>query len=564
MKTALLRRGISSICQEKPTKSLITTPIFYVNGDPHVGQIYSAVLGDAAHRWTLLKAGKDADLSKFKLTTGVDEHGAKVQSAASLAGVEPQQYVDQNSAKFQEAFQKFGILNTDFIRTTDERHKKAVTSLWDTLKSNGHIEKANFEGWYSPNDECFYTEKEVEKVNIDDGVEVMISKETKNPVEFITEENYMFNIGNFQQPIRDWLNSGALRPNNFLPSALTSLRSNEKLSVSRDAKKVSWGIPVPGDSSQTVYIWMDALVSYLTAAGYPNQSSKDLLPPDVQIIGKDILKFHAVYWPAFLLAADLPLPKKIFVHSNWLINGQKMSQSYGNALDAEDASEVLTCEGLRYFFLRQGKPHDDGNFTMNKAVNLVNAELGKSLGNLLNRCSVPTLNPKQRYPAFDVEVMEHELKATGEKLVRDLNSLNDKVSKCYDDLLFYRGIEHIFDQVRNTNAFFEIHQPWKMKKGADLSTILFLTYETVRVASLLLQPVVPEYADKALSRLGLSKDERTLETAKFGGGPSLQLYGRNLGENQGHIIDKLERDDETAAETESGDLPNEGNKRASG
>uniref|UniRef100_A0AC34FC73 Methionine--tRNA ligase, mitochondrial n=1 Tax=Panagrolaimus sp. ES5 TaxID=591445 RepID=A0AC34FC73_9BILA len=198
---------------------------------------------------------------------------------------------------------------------------------------------------------------------------------------------------------------------------------------------------------------------------------------------------------------------------------------------------------------------------MNKAVNLVNAELGKALGSLLNRCSVPTLNPKQRYPSFDVEVMEHELKATGEKLVRDLNSLNDKVSKCYDDLLFYRGIEHIFDQVRNTNAFFEIHKPWKMKKGADLSTILFLTYETVRVASLLLQPVVPEFADKALSRLGLSNEERTLETAKFGGGPSLQLYGRNLGENPGNLIDKLERDDETIVE---GDLPNQGNQRASG
>uniref|UniRef100_A0A914YXM9 Methionyl/Leucyl tRNA synthetase domain-containing protein n=1 Tax=Panagrolaimus superbus TaxID=310955 RepID=A0A914YXM9_9BILA len=369
MKTTLLRRGISTICEEKPTKSLITMPIFYVNGDPHIGHIYSAVLADATHRWTLLKAGKDADPSKFKLTTGVDEHGAKVELAASLAGLQPQQFVDQNSAKFQKAFKKFGILNTDFIRTTDDKHKKAVTSFWDTLKSNGHIEKANFEGWYSPIDECFYTEKEVEKVNVDDRFELIISKETKNPVEWIKEDTYMFNIGKFQQPVRDWLNSGALRPNNFLPSALTSLRSNERLSVSRDAKNVSWGIPVPGDNSQTIYVWLDALVSYLTAAGYPDSSSSNIWPADVQIIGKDILKFHAVYWPAFLMAADLPLPKKIFVHSNWLVNGHKMCESYGNILNPKDASEVLTCEGLRYYFLRQGKPHDDGSkFILNDTL----------------------------------------------------------------------------------------------------------------------------------------------------------------------------------------------------
>jgi methionyl-tRNA synthetase len=562
MKSSLLRRGISSICQEKPTKSLITTPIFYVNGDPHIGHIYSAVLGDAAHRWTLLKAGNDADPANFKLITGVDEHGAKVQTAATSAGLPPQQFVDQNTSKFQKAFQKFDILNTDFIRTTDDKHKRAVTTFWDTLKSKGHIEKANFEGWYSPLDECFYTEKETEKVYIDDGIELRISKETKNPVEQINEENYMFNIGKFQQPVRDWLNSGALRPNNFLPSALTSLRAQDKLSISRDAKQVSWGIPVPGDSSQTIYVWLDALVNYLTAVGYPDKdSTTNIWPPDVQIIGKDILKFHAVYWPAFLMAADIPLPKKIFVHSNWLVNGRKMCESYGNILNPKDASEVLTTEGLRYFFLRRGKPHDDGNFTLNKAVNLVNSELVKSLGSLLNRCSVPTLNPKQRYPAFDIEVMEYELKATGEKLVQDLNALNDKVSKCYDDLLFYRGIEHIFDQVRNTNAFFELHKPWKMKKGADLSTILFLTYETVRVASLLLQPIVPEFADKALSRLGLSKEERSLETAKFGGGPSLQ--GRNLGENSGNLMDKIEREEpqEISATAENNI---QGGKRASG
>jgi methionyl-tRNA synthetase len=305
-------------------KSFITTPIFYVNGNPHIGHIYTALLADASHRWELLKAGKDADSTAFKLLTGTDEHGVKVQTAALKAGLQPQEFVDQNSQKFRQLFQKFGIANTDFVRTTEERHKKAVTAFWHKLSSKGYIEKACYEGWYSTIDECFYSEKDVEVVN---GSKEMIAKETKNPVEWIKEDNYMFDIGKFYEPLKDWLNSGVIQPDNFLSMALTALRPNEKLSVSRDSRRLQWGIPVPGDNSQTIYVWLDALVNYLTAAGYPNSDYKNAWPPNVQIIGKDILKFHAIYWPAFLMAAELPLPKKLFVHSHWLVDGRKMSKA---------------------------------------------------------------------------------------------------------------------------------------------------------------------------------------------------------------------------------------------
>uniref|UniRef100_A0A7E4VJR1 Methionine--tRNA ligase, mitochondrial n=1 Tax=Panagrellus redivivus TaxID=6233 RepID=A0A7E4VJR1_PANRE len=544
MKRALMRPRLATLRQFRH-KSYITTPIFYVNGSPHLGHLYSTILADASHRWELLKDNRDTSIvhPDHRLITGTDEHGIKIQSAAAANKMPTKAFVDMNSKKFQDVFNKFGILNTDFIRTTDARHKKAVHAFWKNLDAKGLLQKDVYEGWYSVIDECFYAEKEVEKVE-QDGRTIHIAKDTRNPVEWVKEDNYMFDLKPYLQDVRNYLNSGALRPNNFLPMALTMMKStsNERLSVSRDAKRLPWGIPVPGDESQTIYVWLDALINYLTAAGYPD-TDPALWPPDVQVIGKDILKFHSIYWPAFLLAADLPLPKKLFVHSHWLVNGRKMSKSYGNVVDPSDVAEVLTPEGLRYFFLRQGTPHDDGNFTMTKAVNMVNADLVNNLGNLLSRCSVPKLNPKQRYPAFDVEVMEHELKATGEKLVFDLQALPEKVSKCYDDLLFYRGLEHIFDQVRNTNAFFEVHKPWKLK-GADRSTVLFLTYETVRVASLLLQPIVPDFANRALTRLGLSPAERHLGTAQFGGGPSLQLYGRTLGENPGNIMDRIQRDDD--------------------
>uniref|UniRef100_A0AC34FG83 Methionine--tRNA ligase, mitochondrial n=1 Tax=Panagrolaimus sp. ES5 TaxID=591445 RepID=A0AC34FG83_9BILA len=503
---------------------------------PHIGHIYTAVLADATHRWTLLKAGKDADLSNFKLTTGVDEHGAKIQSAASSAGLQTQQFVDQNAAKFQQVFQKFGILNTDFIRTTDDKHKKAVASLWNILKSNGYIEKANYEGWYSTIDECFYTDKDVEKVNGN----IMIAKETKNPVEWFKEDNYVFDIGKFYKPLKDWLNSGVICPDNFLPMALSSLRQDEKLSISRDSKRVKWGITVPDDPSQTIYVWLDALTNYLTAVGYPDDTNTKLWPPDVQIIGKDILKFHAIYWPAFLMAAKLPLPKKLFVHSHWLVNGRKMSKSYGNVLDPYELAEILTTEGLRYFLLRQGTPQDDSNITISKAIDLINSELVNALGNLLSRSTVQKLNPNQIYPTFYDEVLKSKLKEDGQQIVDGLNSLAENVTKCFDELYFYRGLEFIFEQIRNTNALLEIHRPWNMTEGPELSTILFISYETIRIANILLQPLVPEYSNKALTRLGLSENERSLDTAKFDGGECLKLAGRKLGENYGNLMARIQ------------------------
>ncbi|KAH7708749.1 methionyl-tRNA synthetase [Aphelenchoides avenae] len=534
-------------CAQRRHKCFVTTPIFYVNSDPHIGHLYSALLADAAHRWELLKSGRDPRkyYEDFTFATGTDEHGIKVQLAAGFAKKLPREHCDYYSSRFRNMFEKFQICHTDFIRTSEERHKQSVQHFWKVLKEKGHIQKDVYEGWYSAVDECFYAPAEVEELTDDKGQKRMVAKETKAAVEWIQEENYMFDLSPFQGQIRQWLNASGMlfhiahpmRKAGYMPIALSYIREDHKLSISRDSKRLKWGIPVPDDPSQTIYVWLDALTNYLSVANYPNLSAN--WPPDLQILGKDILKFHAIYWPSFLLAAGLPLPKKLFVHGHWLVDGVKMSKSIGNVVDPFKTSEELSVDGLRYFLLKQGIPNDDSNYTTLKAINVINADLVNNLGNLVNRGTVKKLNPKQKYPSFDVEVMEHELKGTGEKLVLELKALPEKVAAHYDNMLFYKGLELIANAGRNANAFFQLHEPWKLSQGPKLSTVLYLTYETARICNVLLQPIVPSYADRVLSRFGLNESERELRTTRFMGGPELKMFGRPLGEDTGSVLERI-------------------------
>nr|XP_026255122.1 methionine--tRNA ligase, mitochondrial isoform X3 [Urocitellus parryii] len=382
------------------TRAYFTTPIFYVNAAPHIGHLYSALLADALCRHRRLRVPRTA---ATRFSTGTDEHGLKIQQAAATAGVAPIELCDRVSAQFQQLFQKAGISSTDFIRTTEARHRVAVQHFWGVLKSRGLLYKGLYEGWYCASDECFLPEAKVTWQPGPSGDSCPVSLESGHPVSWTKEENYIFRLSQFQEPLQRWLRSNpqAITPEPFYHGVLQWLEEElPDLSVSRRSSHLHWGIPVPGDDSQTIYVWLDALVNYLTIIGYPNAEFKSWWPATSHIIGKDILKFHAIYWPALLLGAGLSPPHRIYVHSHWTVCGQKMSKSLGNVVDPRTCLDRYTVDGFRYFLLRQGVPSWDCDYYDEKVVKLLDSELADALGGLLNRCTAKRINPSGTYPAF--------------------------------------------------------------------------------------------------------------------------------------------------------------------
>uniref|UniRef100_A0AC35UER7 Methionine--tRNA ligase, mitochondrial n=1 Tax=Rhabditophanes sp. KR3021 TaxID=114890 RepID=A0AC35UER7_9BILA len=514
-------------------KSFITTPIYYANAAPHIGHVYSSVIADAGHRYAKLR---DANNSGYIFSTGTDEHGIKIQKAAADANEDPQQFCDKISNNFRQIFDKFNVGYTDYVRTTDDKHKKSVQVFWDVLMKNGHIYKDKYSGYYSQIDETFYQEKDIEEIEVD-GVKILISKESKSPVQFVEEENYMFNISKFYPEIIKWLNEcDVIRPKHYLPQVLSHMRHDEKLSISRDSNRMTWGIAVPNDPSQTIYVWLDALVNYLSVVNYPNMTSQQW-PPTWQILGKDIMKFHAVYWPAFLLASGNELPEKMFIHAHWTIDNVKMSKSKGNVIDPYQMADLLSVDGVRYFLLRQGIPHDDGNFSIKKSVNMVNADLVNNIGNMLMRSTGTNLNVHQVYFPQKYETLDEDVIVDASNLLKELRTLKDKTSKHYDDLLFYKALENIMSVCKQANGFFQTEEPWKKSCGHETASILYITYETLRIVGILLQPIVPEYADKVLNKLGIPKGERLIQNAKF---EENNLSNRKLGDQKEHVMERIE------------------------
>ncbi|MFH4983072.1 hypothetical protein AB6A40_009781 [Gnathostoma spinigerum] len=367
---------------------------------------------------------------------------------------------------------------------------------------------------------------------------LQVCKLNGSTVEWVKEDNYVFNLSPYKERIRKWLTEeNVVRPKNFLPLALKCLDVDDKLSVSRDRRRLKWGIRVPDDETQTIYVWFDALMNYLTVG--KNCGKSQVWPPTMHIIGKDIIKFHIVYWPAFLMAAGLSLPKTVFVHSHWLVDGVKMSKSLGNVIDPNEVVEQLTVDGLRYFLLRQGTPHADANFAMLKAVNLVNTDLVNNLGNLLQRATVEKLNPAQKYPNFALETLKGEVELMSRQLLKELEGLRDKCSANYKAGLVYKALDDISAVARLGNAFFQFAAPWQSNNPSQNSTVLFITYETIRICGCLLQPVVPDYCDRLLSRLGITAKERSFDSIVFGGGKVAKLPGRALGPNNGPVMERI-------------------------
>lgn len=500
----------------------ITTPIFYVNSDPHIGHLYSVLLADAIFRWNLMRCGNSLvqpSSSNFYFSTGTDEHGKKIHDAANATGVSPENHCDVYSNRFMNLSKKFGIKYTGFTRTTSPKHIEAVNHFWTLLDGRGHIFKRSYEGWYSLVDECFYNDYEVVGHTTNDGKQIKIAIETKTVVTKISEENYAFDLSQFYEQIRHWANQPGVISQSHLISYIDDFMSKDstaQISISRPVSRCSWGIPVPNDNSQTVYVWFDALVNYLTAVGYPKQIIS--WPPTIQVLGIDIFKFHSIYWPAFLLAAGLSLPERLLVHGHWLSGRRKMSKSLGNVFCPLKTSEIISVDGLRYFLLKQ----KHGDFTLEKAATLVNAYLVNDLGNLLQRSINPRLNPLKQYPIrTDInELLTHfddeTSKATAKQLIEKLETLPEIATEHYDNQNIHRVLDLLVELVQLANLFFQQCEPWKIiNSQIKLDSVLFITYETVRLTAIYLQPATPDFADKLLSILGIPHAERTIEAARF-------------------------------------------------
>lgn len=369
----------------------------------------------------------------------------------------------------------------------------------------------------------------------------------------------MFRLSEFREPLLQWLRGSRLTvaPEPFRQQALQWLEQDlPDLSVSRDRSRLTWGLPVPGDSTQTIYVWVDALVNYLTVVGYPT-AHHHRWPAARHIVGKDILKFHAIYWPALLMAAGLDPPEQILVHSHWTVQGQKMSKSLGNVVDPRTCLERYSVDGFRYFLLRQGVPERDCDYYDEKVFKLVNSELADALGGLLNRCTAPALNPGRTYPAFSEVCFPREAGGTGSgkasaedyKLVASVTDLPRQVCDYFEHFQIYKALESIMDCVRQTNGFVQRQAPWKLRHEDPVQrrwrdTILHVALECLRVYGLLLQPVIPSVADKLLSRVGVSPAERSLEEVKFlprYSGENCPFEGKRLGPDTGLLFPRLER-----------------------
>ncbi|EDV91633.1 methionine--tRNA ligase, mitochondrial [Drosophila grimshawi] len=505
-------RHIQALGARWSSSHYVTTPIFYVNAAPHIGHLYSAVIADAHCRYQRLRY----PTTTVRLCTGTDEHGTKIQQAAAGHKVPVDQYCDEISARYRDVFKAASIAHDDFIRTTEQRHKQAVAHFWHRLKSRGHIYSAAYSGWYCVSDETFLTDSQL---RLDESSGTRYSLESGHPVEWTEETNYMFRLSNFQDDVRHWVKQEArVRPAKFEKILLDTLSEPlPDVSVSRPANRVHWAIPVPNDDSQTVYVWLDALINYLSSLGYPNEEYLAYWPPAQQIIGKDILKFHGIYWPAFLLAAGLSPPQQLYVHSHWTVDGQKMSKSKHNVVDPVLAAKQYTMEGLRYFLLREGVAHSDGNFSHVKALRILNSELADTLGNLLSRACAKTLNPHQVYPASHVEHLPQLLQDldAAKRLQEALLQLAGRCEQHYECNHFHLVADTVIATLHAANNFFECAKPWELKANGKtpdaqrLQTIIAMTMDALRLCGIVLQPMMPQLTSRLLDKLNVPSSERS-------------------------------------------------------
>ena len=478
----------------------VTTPIFYVNGAPHIGHAYTSTVADVIARWKRLCG------YSVHFLTGTDEHGKKVQLSAEKVGISPHDFCDSNSLKFKNYFKAANIDYTRFIRTTEPAHAECVSSVWKQLEASGHIYLGEHTGWYCTSDEAFVPDSQVRNGR---------SLESGHPVERISEENFKFKLSAFSDDLLSFYkeNPDWIVPRSKYNEVIRAVEGGlPDLSVSRLRAQQPWGISVPGNDEHTIYVWLDALMNYMTGRPASVDGVSPDWPPNVQVMGKDILKFHAIYWPAFLLALKQPLPQQLLVHAHWTVDGTKMSKSLGNVIDPMDLIQATSSEHLRYFLLKEGALDVDGDFSMDRYIAATNADLADKWGNLLSRVISHKMSPTQQIGWVRKDSWPSELQQA-------LSTLPPRIVQAYDDHDFSAVIEQCLQLLRLANGSFSQQQPWLLyKQGQDIqaSDCVGVCADVLRVVATLMQPIVPELSQTTLSALGLPEHLRSISTALGG------------------------------------------------
>ncbi len=478
----------------------ITTPIYYPSAKPHMGHAYSSIVADFFARLKRIQG------HKVFFLTGTDEHGQKIQRAAEKSNKDPLKFCDEISKTFRNLSSLLNLSNDDFIRTTEKRHASAVTNLWNILEKKEQIYLSKYAGWYSVSDEAFYNEDEIEDL---EGKK--ISKSSGSHVEWVEEESYFFKLSKWQEPLLKFYseNPKFILPESRKNEVISFVKSGLKdLSVSR--KSFSWGIKVPSNKDHVIYVWLDALTNYLSALNYPKETEKlykDFWPANIHIIGKDILRFHAVYWPAFLLAAGIKPPQRVYGHG-WILSGdEKMSKSKGNILDPIEIIDIYGLDALRYYLLKEVSFGNDGNISKEKLESCINSDLANNYGNLCQR--VILFCEKN----LGLKVPEYNFTKEDLKILNDFKDNIENIEKQINDQNINYYVDYVVNQLFKANKYFNDQAPWTKKDDSmRLNTIVFVSLELIRKISILLYPIIPNTSLKVLNIFSIKEKDIKFDT----------------------------------------------------
>ncbi|MBS0271215.1 MAG: methionine--tRNA ligase [Proteobacteria bacterium] len=484
------------------TVRYITTPIYYLNGEPHLGHVYTTIAGDVLARyWRLAGA-------EVKFLTGTDEHGQKVAQAAEVAGESPKEYTDKLSKLFLEMTKKIKASQDVFMRTTETRHHEAAQALWKKLEDAGQIYKSTYAGWYAVRDEAYYDEGEIVEGKAPTGA----------PVEWMEESSYFFRLSAWERPLLDYYeaNPQAIAPVGRRNEVLSFIKGGLRdLSISRT--KFTWGVPILSDPEHVMYVWIDALTNYITALGYSKvegEAFQTFWPEVIHLMGKDILRFHAVYWPAFLMAAGLRPPKRIFAHGWWTHDGEKMSKSLGNVVDPFKLIDTFGLDSVRYFLMREIPFGQDGDYSDAAMIQRINSDLANDLGNLVQRVlSFIYKNAEAQIPHPD------QLLGEDREMLAKAAHLHDILRDDMEAQALQVYCQHIWEVIGDANRYVDAQKPWSLKKSENpqdqirMKTVLYVLTEVIRHVAIYIQPLMPDAASRILDQL--NQEDRSFEALKI-------------------------------------------------